>query len=120
MATRKFRNTLYCSLKTRMACPSTSTSFAVFTWNVKRHRYETAYRERNLNGVLPVTGLARKLLEKEGDLPVFVVHVKGDAGNLTERKYKLNTPIVRRVLAPGEQKEVVSRPASVVRKRKKR
>jgi hypothetical protein len=28
--------------------------------------------------------------------------VKEDAGNVGERKYKLNTPIVRRVLAPGE------------------
>jgi SH3-like domain-containing protein len=91
----------------------------VFTWNVKRHRYETAYRERNLNGVLPVT-ISHESFEKEGDLPVFVVHVKDDAGNLTERKYKLNTPIVRRVLAPGEQKEVVSRESAVSRKRKKR
>jgi hypothetical protein len=32
------------------------------------------------------------------------VRVKDDAGNVSERKYKLNTPIVRRVLAPGEQK----------------
>jgi SH3-like domain-containing protein len=90
----------------------------VFTWNVKRHRYETAYRERNLNGVLPVT-LSHETFEKEGDLPVFVVHVKDDAGSVIERKYKLNTPIVRRMLAPGEQKEVVSRRSSVV-KRKKR
>ena len=79
----------------------------VFTWNVRRHRYETAYRERNLNGVLPVT-LSHETFEKEGDLPVFVVRVKDDAGNVIERKYKLNTPIVRRVLAPGE---VVARPA---------
>ena len=91
----------------------------VFTWNVKRHRYETAYRERNLNGVLPVT-LSHETFEKEGDLPVFVVHAKDDAGSVIERKYKLNTPIVRRVLAPGEQKEVVSRRSSVVKKKKKR
>jgi uncharacterized protein YgiM (DUF1202 family) len=74
----------------------------VFTWNVKRHRYETAYRERNLNGILPVT-MAKEDFGKEGTLPVFVLHVKDDSGNVIERKYKLNTPIVRRVLAPGEE-----------------
>jgi SH3-like domain-containing protein len=79
----------------------------VFTWNVKRHRYETAYREHGLNGVLPVT-VSHETFDKEGDLPVFVVRVKDDAGNVSERKYKLNTPIVRRVLAPGEQKEAAS------------
>lgn len=76
----------------------------VFTWNVKRHRYETAYRERNLNGVLPVT-VSQENFDKEGTLPVFVLRVKDDNGNVAERKYKLNTPIVRRVLAPGEAKE---------------
>jgi hypothetical protein len=73
----------------------------VFTWNVKKHRYETAYRERNLNGVLPVT-VTHEDFGKEGTLPVFVLRVKDDAGNIAARKYKLNTPMVRRVLAPGE------------------
>ena len=73
----------------------------VFTWNVKRHRYETAYRER-MEGVLPVT-VSQENFEKEGVLPAFVIRVKDDTGNVAERKYKLNTPIVRRVLAPGEQ-----------------
>ena len=93
----------------------------VFTWNVKRHRYETAYREHGLNGVLPLT-VSHETFDKEGDLPVFVVRVKDDAGNVTERKYKLNTPIVRRVLAPGEQKEAASpgagRHRSSVRKKR--
>ena len=73
----------------------------VFTWNVRRHRYETAYRER-MEGVLPVT-VSQENFEKEGVLPAFVIRVKDDNGNVAERKYKLNTPIVRRVLAPGEQ-----------------
>ncbi len=74
----------------------------VFTWNVKRHRYETAYRERNLFGRLPIrTG--EEDFGKEGRLPVFSFRVQDENGNTAERKYKLNTPIVRRVLAPGEQ-----------------
>jgi len=73
----------------------------VFTWNVRKHRYETAYREHGLDGVLPVT-LTKEDFDKEGTLPVFILRVKDDAGNVSERKYKLNTPIVRRVLAPGE------------------
>jgi hypothetical protein len=85
----------------------------VFTWNVKRHRYETAYRERNLAGVLPVT-VTKDNFDKEGTLPVFILRVRDDSGNISEKKYKLNTPIVRRVLAPGEEQ---ARPVS---RRKKR
>lgn len=87
-------------------------SIRVFTWNVRKHRYETAYRERDLNGVLPVTQ-AQENFDKEGTLPVFVIRVKDDGGNILERKYKLNTPIVRRVLAPGEV------PVKTVRKKRK-
>jgi SH3-like domain-containing protein len=76
----------------------------VFTWNVKKHRYETAYREHGLNGVLPVTVTSGDF-DKEGKLPVFILRVKDDSGNVSERKYKLDTPMVHRVLAPGEQKE---------------
>lgn len=83
----------------------------VFTWNVRRHRYETAYRERNLDGVLPVR-LGEEDFGKEGQLPVFVLRVQGDTNNVVERKYKLNTPIVRRVLAPGEEKSTPSQLAA--------
>ena len=78
----------------------------VFTWNTRKHRYETAYREHGLNGVLPAT-LTHESFDKEAVLPVFILRVKGDDGKVVERKYKLNTPIVRRVLAPGE---VIPRP----------
>jgi hypothetical protein len=83
----------------------------VFTWNVKRHRYETAYREHGLNGVFPLT-VTQENFDKEGSLPVFIVRVKDDNGNVSERKYKLNTPIVKRVLAPGDA------PATNAKKRK--
>jgi hypothetical protein len=82
----------------------------VFTWNVKHHRYETAYHER-VEGVLPVT-VSQENFDKEGTLPVFVIRVQDGKGNVSQRKYKLNTPIVRRVLAPGEQPQrTVSRKA---------
>lgn len=80
----------------------------VFTWNVRKHRYETAYHERDLKGVLPVT-MSQENFDKEGKLPVFILHVKDDQGNTIDRKYKFNPPIVRRVLAPGEEKPIATR-----------
>ena len=74
----------------------------VFSWNVRRHRYETAYRERGLSGFLPVT-LGKENFEKEGDLQTFTLLLSDVAGNLHPVKYKYNPPIVRQVLAPGEQ-----------------
>ena len=74
----------------------------VFSWNLKRHRYETAYRERGLYGLLPVS-VGKESFEKEGVLPIFIVHAKDDEGNVTERKYKLSGVMVKRVLAPGER-----------------
>jgi hypothetical protein len=73
----------------------------VFTWNARRHRYETAYRERDLFGLLPIT-MGRQDFPKEGNLRTFTLRVKEDGG-MRERTYKFNPPIVRRVLAPGEE-----------------
>ncbi len=52
----------------------------VFIWNVKKHRYETAYRERNIAGYLPVgIGLKVDPYNKDahftGALPSFTVKV---------------------------------------------
>jgi SH3-like domain-containing protein len=76
--------------------PDDFTQIRVFTWNMKKHRYETAYRERKLEGILPVT-LTHETFDKEGDLPVFILRVKDETGGIEERKYKLNSPIVRKV-----------------------
>ena len=89
----------------------------VFTWNGKKHRYETAYRERNLNGVLPVT-VTHEDFGKEGNLPVFILRVKDDNGNVVERKYKLNTPLVKRVLAPGEEPPKYARKPGAAKRRR--
>jgi hypothetical protein len=72
----------------------------VFTWNTKRSRYETAYRERFM-GELPFL-VTNENFGKEGTLPVFTVRVRDGEGKLLERKYKMNGVMVRRVLAPGE------------------
>jgi len=74
----------------------------VFSWNLKKHRYETAYRERNLFGLLPVS-MGNEDFGKEGALRTFTLHVRDD-GNTVERKYKLNGVIVKRVTEPTEQR----------------
>jgi SH3-like domain-containing protein len=66
----------------------------VFTWNARRHRYETAYREHKLDGVLPAS-VGREDYGKEGTLPTFTLHVRDKEGTVVERKYKFNGPIVR-------------------------
>ena len=74
----------------------------VFTWNVKRHRYETAYREHDLAGVLPVT-LGDQDFDKEGKLRVFTLELKQDDGAARQQLYKYNPPLVRKVYAAGEE-----------------
>jgi hypothetical protein len=74
----------------------------MFTWGRIRHRYETAYRERNLEGYLPVA-TGHQIFGKEGDLPTFTIHKLTDDGKLVDVTYKLNGPIVRRVPTPEEE-----------------
>ncbi len=80
----------------------------VFTRNRNKHRYETAYREREMEGYLPVkTGHAT--FEKEGDLPTFTIRKMKDDGQIVDVTYKMNGPIVRRVLSPEEVAEQKAR-----------
>lgn len=62
----------------------------IFTWNTKRERYETAYRERML-GELPFRA------GKEDGVPFFVLRARGPEGAVVERKYRMNGVMVRRI-----------------------
>ncbi|HEX4037722.1 MAG TPA: SH3 domain-containing protein [Acidobacteriaceae bacterium] len=80
----------------------------VFTWNVKKHRYETAYRERNIAGYLPVT-VGRQTFDKH-DEPVFSFRVaSGDqpaldlqtgmvkSGSTVTESYRMEGVLVHRI-----------------------
>jgi hypothetical protein len=73
----------------------------LFSWNLRKHRYETAYRDRNIFGVLPVS-VGREGFEKLGDEPTFTIRVRDEEDKISEQKYRLEGVIVKRVLAPGE------------------
>lgn len=74
----------------------------VFTRNRAKHRYETAYRERNMQGYLPVS-VGHQNFDKEGELPTFTIRKMNDSGQIVATTYKLNGPIVRRVPTPEEE-----------------
>jgi len=98
---KKVREYLVLLTENKDGLPYDYDQVRVFTWNVRRHRYETAFRDRGVNGFLPVV-LGTEKFEKEGDLRTFTLHVADEAGSLHEQKYKFNPPIVRQILAPGE------------------
>jgi hypothetical protein len=75
----------------------------VLTRNTRKHRYETAYRERNFLGFFPVK-VGTENFDKEGVLPIFVLRVQAENGQVIERKYKLNSTTVRRVAGAEDQK----------------
>ncbi len=85
----------------------------IFTWNTKKHRYETAYRQRNLQGYLPVT-VGTQSFDKIGTVPVFSLKTATDdaiaidpatgaarPANLTTLTFRLEGVIVRKVEPAG-------------------
>jgi hypothetical protein len=73
----------------------------VFTWNLKKHRYETGYREHYIVGYFPAS-VSTEDFGREGAMPVFIIRKQDEDGSIRERKYRVIGNIVRPVLAPGE------------------
>lgn len=93
----------------------------VFIWNIKKHRYETSYRDRNIEGYLPVTTKMAsdpngKTPDQSGPAPTFSYRVlSADSapvvpdpttgyivpGQTIVKTYRLEGNLVRRVLPPG-------------------
>jgi hypothetical protein len=91
-------------------------SFRVFTWSLRRHRYETAYRERNIMGFLPAS-VGTQNFDKEGTQPIFTLKLQNEGGEASAHTYRLAGTLVRRVLAPGEETQKL---AQIHREHKKK
>ena len=110
----------------------------VFTWSVKRHRYETAFRIRPIQGYLPIT--ISTTPERAGPVPAFSFKISADdniaidtetgaphPASLRTINYEMVDTVVRRIgpdLAPiptgrkTEQKVLkASKPARPARKK---
>jgi hypothetical protein len=121
----------------------------VFTWSVKKHRYETGFRDKNIEGYLPVTiKMAPDPYGKSAaattPLPTFTYRVLADdagpvipdpvtgavvPGRTILKTYRLEGNYVHRILAPGtptggeahpEPAEEKKKDAKAAAKRKKR
>ena len=110
----------------------------VFTWNVKKHRYETGFRERNIEGYLPVEIKMALDPYAKGPAagvaaPTFSYHVlTADAPSVVPdpvtgavapsktmvKTYRLEGNLVRRVIAPGTSAPEPAHPQPVEEKKK--
>lgn len=110
----------------------------VFTWNVKKHRYETGFRDRNIEGYLPVS--VKMATDPYGKgpaattpAPTFTYRVLADdsgvvtpdpvtgaivPGKTLLKTYRLEGNLVRRVLQPGTQAPGEAHPEPVSDKKK--
>jgi uncharacterized protein YgiM (DUF1202 family) len=110
----------------------------VFTWSVKMHRYETAFREKNIEGYLPVTIKDEKdpygkSVSAQEPLPTFTYKVLAEdagpvapdpatgtvtPGRTISRTYRLEGNVVRRITPPGTHDEPAAHPVAEEKKPK--
>jgi SH3-like domain-containing protein len=110
----------------------------VFTWNVKKHRYETGFRDRNIEGYLPVeiklaTDPYGKSPTSTTPAPTFSYKVLSDEagpvipdpvtgmivpGKTVLKTYRLESNLVRRVIQPGTDAPGEAHPEPVAEKKK--
>ena len=108
----------------------------LFIWNVKKHRYETGFSERNIVGYLPIKLGSSKDPYGKGalaalDLSTFTYRVLAadqpipapdpttgliKPGRTISKTYRLEGNIVRRILPPNVQPEAEAHPEAVVLK----
>ena len=111
----------------------------VFTWNVHKHRYETAFREKNIEGYLPLkisttrdpygkSELAQQMLPTfqyrvlSADAPAPVPDAQGliKPARTIEKTYRLEQTICHRILPPGTPPPEEAHPMPVEKKEKGR
>jgi hypothetical protein len=100
----------------------------VFTWNTRKHRYEGAYREREIEGYLPVTlgsGVFNEQTEptfsfriaEGGDVAIDPQTGASHAAQLTTVTYRLEGDLVKKVGPPGEATVASPPPPAAEKKR---
>lgn len=72
-------------------------SFRIFTWSLRRHRYETGYIERNIKGYAPVLLKEVEMASKSGaaTYPGFSICLEKKDGQRVRREYALLGVTVR-------------------------
>jgi len=111
----------------------------LFTWNSKMHRYETGFREKNIEGYLPVKiEMAKdpygKTPAAQTPLPTFTYRVLAadsppvtpdpttgfiTPGKTISKTYRLEGNVVRRIAPPGYHDEPAAHPKAEEKKEKK-
>ena len=112
----------------------------LFIWNAKKHRYETGFRQKNIEGYLPIEVTEMKDPNEKGvlgtmTLPAFRYRVLAAnsppvvpdpvSGTITpgktfQKTYRLEANITHRVLGPGETPPEEAHPVPEDELKKKR